>query len=103
MLSAIRGISQVLHKKADQDEAFPIRRLFAFRTINKLGELRAKRNTTSVRSRNDLADQYVANDVTDKVLYRNIGDGNFMNISYQAKVANYRGSMGMVVGDWDGD
>ncbi len=52
---------------------------------------------------NNLPDLYVANDVTDNVLYRNLGDGNFMNISYQAKVADYRGSMGMAVGDWDGD
>lgn len=52
---------------------------------------------------NNLPDLYVANDVSDNMLFRNLGDGNFMNISYQAKVADYRGSMGVAIGDWDGD
>lgn len=52
---------------------------------------------------NNLPDLYVANDVTDNMLFRNLGNGNFMNISYQAKVADYRGSMGVAIGDWDGD
>ena len=52
---------------------------------------------------NNLPDLYVANDVTDNMLFRNLGDGRFMNISYQAKVADYRGSMGVAIGDWDGD
>ncbi len=52
---------------------------------------------------NNLPDLYVANDVTDNMLFRNMGDGQFMNISYQAKVADYRGSMGIAIGDWDGD
>lgn len=51
----------------------------------------------------DLPDLYVANDVSDNMFYRNIGDGTFMNIGYSAKVADYRGSMGMAFGDWDGD
>lgn len=50
-----------------------------------------------------LPDLYVTNDVSDNMLYRNIGDGTFMNISYPAKIADYRGSMGLAVGDWNGD
>ncbi len=52
---------------------------------------------------NNLPDLYVANDVTDNMLYQNLGDGTFINISYQAKVADYRGSMGIAIGDWNGD
>lgn len=51
----------------------------------------------------NLPDLYVANDVSDNMFYRNMGDGTFMNIGYSAKVADYRGSMGMAFGDWDGD
>lgn len=46
---------------------------------------------------------YVTNDVSDNVLYQNKGDLLFQNISYQAKVADYRGSMGLAVGDWNND
>lgn len=48
-------------------------------------------------------DLYVANDVSDNVLYRNVGRGRFLDISHQARVADYRGAMGIAVGDWDGD
>ena len=48
-------------------------------------------------------DLYVANDVSDNVLYRNLGNGSFMDLSHPARVADYRGAMGMAVGDWDGD
>ena len=48
-------------------------------------------------------DLYVANDVSDNVLYRNLGDGTFEEISHRALVADYRGAMGIAVGDWDGD
>lgn len=48
-------------------------------------------------------DLYVANDVSDNVLYRNMGDGTFRDISHQAHVADYRGAMGIAVADWDGD
>ncbi|PIV74508.1 MAG: hypothetical protein COW56_04830, partial [Rhodocyclales bacterium CG17_big_fil_post_rev_8_21_14_2_50_68_7] len=48
-------------------------------------------------------DIYVANDVSDNVLYKNKGDGTFDEISHQALVADYRGAMGIAVGDWDGD
>ena len=48
-------------------------------------------------------DLYVANDVSDNRLYRNRGDGSFEDVSYSALVADYRGAMGIAVGDWDGD
>lgn len=48
-------------------------------------------------------DLYVANDVSDNVLYRNMGNGTFQEISHAALVADYRGAMGIAVGDWDGD
>jgi hypothetical protein len=48
-------------------------------------------------------DLYVANDVSDNVLYRNQGDGTFRDVSHAARVADYRGAMGLAVGDWDGD
>jgi enediyne biosynthesis protein E4 len=48
-------------------------------------------------------DIYVANDVSDNVLYRNSGDNTFEEISHSALVADYRGAMGVAVGDWDND
>ena len=48
-------------------------------------------------------DLYVANDVSDNALYRNIGDGTFEDISYASLVADYRGAMGIAIGDWDND
>jgi tetratricopeptide (TPR) repeat protein len=48
-------------------------------------------------------DLYIANDVSDNVLYHNQGDGTFSDISHAARVADYRGAMGIAVGDWDGD
>ncbi len=48
-------------------------------------------------------DLYVANDVSDNVLFRNLGNGSFEEISHQALVADYRGAMGIATGDWDGD
>lgn len=48
-------------------------------------------------------DLYVANDVSDNVLFRNRGDETFEEISHGAWVADYRGAMGIAVGDWDGD
>ena len=49
-------------------------------------------------------DLYVANDISDNVLYRNDG-GRFTDISHPAWVADYRGAMGLAAGDWnlDGD
>lgn len=48
-------------------------------------------------------DLYVANDISDNVLYRNRGDGTFDDVSHRAWVADYRGAMGLAVGDWDND
>ncbi|MDX1479306.1 MAG: VCBS repeat-containing protein, partial [Saprospiraceae bacterium] len=48
-------------------------------------------------------DLYVANDVSDNALYLNLGDGTFEDARYGARVADYRGAMGIAVGDWDGD
>jgi len=48
-------------------------------------------------------DLYVANDLSDNVLYRNLGNGTFADISHAARVADYRSAMGIAVGDWDGD
>jgi hypothetical protein len=48
-------------------------------------------------------DLYVANDISDNVLYRNLGDGQFEDVSHKAWVADYRGAMGLAVGDWDND
>jgi len=48
-------------------------------------------------------DLYVANDVSDNVLYRNTHDGFFEDVSHSAGVADYRGAMGLATGDVDGD
>ncbi len=48
-------------------------------------------------------DLYVANDVSDNAMYRNLGNGKFSDISHSAWVADYRGAMGLGIGDWDGD
>src|SRR4029077_1532042 len=47
-------------------------------------------------------DLYVANDVSDNVLYHNIG-GKFEDTSHQACVADYRSAMGLAAGDYDRD
>lgn len=46
---------------------------------------------------------YVANDVTDNALFLNLRGERMPNISYPAKIADYRGSMGLAIGDWDND
>jgi len=48
-------------------------------------------------------DLYVANDVSDNAMFRNLGNGRFADVSHAARVADYRSSMGIAVGDWDGD
>ncbi len=48
-------------------------------------------------------DLYVANDVSDNVMYRNLGNRKFEDVSHAAWVADYRGAMGIAVADWDGD
>ena len=47
-------------------------------------------------------DLYVANDVSENKLYLNRA-GRFTDSGNQAWVAEYRGSMGLAAGDWDGD
>jgi len=48
-------------------------------------------------------DLYVANDVSDNVMFRNMEGKAFEEISRSAFVADYRGAMGIGVGDWDND
>jgi hypothetical protein len=50
-----------------------------------------------------LVDLYVANDVSDNALFKNLGNGKFADVSHAAWVADYRGAMGLAIGDWDGD
>ena len=46
---------------------------------------------------------YVANDLSPNFLYRNNGDGTFTDISDASWAADFRGSMGLATGDYDGD
>jgi len=48
-------------------------------------------------------DLYVANDVSDNAMYKNLGNGKFSDVSHSTWVADYRGAMGLAVGDWDSD
>ena len=48
-------------------------------------------------------DLYVANDVSDNVMFRNVEGRAFEEISRAAFVADYRGAMGIGIGDWDND
>jgi tetratricopeptide (TPR) repeat protein len=48
-------------------------------------------------------DLYVANDVSQNALFRNRGDGTFQNVAETAHASDYRSSMGIAVGDWNGD
>jgi Flp pilus assembly protein TadD len=48
-------------------------------------------------------DIYVANDISDNAFFVNKGDGTFVDMSAQALVADYRGAMGLAVGDFDND
>lgn len=47
-------------------------------------------------------DLYIANDISDNVLYHNTG-GKFEDISHAALVADYRSAMGLTAGDFDRD
>ncbi|HSM13960.1 MAG TPA: CRTAC1 family protein, partial [Thermoanaerobaculia bacterium] len=47
-------------------------------------------------------DLYVANDISDNALYLQRDDG-FEDASHAARVADYRGAMGLAVGDWNRD
>jgi enediyne biosynthesis protein E4 len=48
-------------------------------------------------------DLYVANDISDNALFHNLGNGRFADESTAAWVADYRGAMGLGIGDWDND
>ena len=48
-------------------------------------------------------DLYVANDVSDNAMFLNLRNGRFRDISHSAWVADYRGAMGLGIGDWDND
>ncbi|MHC4490561.1 MAG: FG-GAP-like repeat-containing protein [Planctomycetota bacterium] len=48
-------------------------------------------------------DLYVANDVTDNVMYRGLGGGKFEDISHASGTADWRGAMGLATGDPDRD
>lgn len=50
-----------------------------------------------------LPDLFVANDTSPDMLFVNNGDGTFKNVSEYARTADARGSMGVAVGDYDGD
>jgi hypothetical protein len=50
-----------------------------------------------------LPDLYVANDISPDALFINRGDGTFENMAEYARTADARGSMGVAVGDYDGD
>ena len=51
---------------------------------------------------NDL-DLYVANDTSVNYVYRNEGNGAFTDVSSESWAADFRGSMGLAAGDYDGD
>jgi len=48
-------------------------------------------------------DLYVANDVTDNVMYRGRGGGRFEDASHASCTADWRGAMGLAVADADND
>jgi enediyne biosynthesis protein E4 len=48
-------------------------------------------------------DLYVANDVSESAMYLNLRNGKFKPIAHEAWVSDYRGAMGLAVGDWDRD
>ncbi|MDC0935793.1 CRTAC1 family protein [Pirellulales bacterium] len=48
-------------------------------------------------------DLYVANDVSSNGVFRNRGDGTFADIGARSLAADYRGAMGLAVGDVDRD
>ncbi|MXZ01275.1 CRTAC1 family protein [Candidatus Poribacteria bacterium] len=51
---------------------------------------------------NDL-DLYVANDTSVNYIYRNDSNGAFTDVSNESWAADFRGSMGLTAGDYDGD
>lgn len=50
-----------------------------------------------------LQDLYVANDISENGVYHNNGKGGFDDIGASSLAADYRGAMGLAVGDFDND
>jgi hypothetical protein len=48
-------------------------------------------------------DLYVANDLWGSKLYLNLHNGKFKDITREAGVSDFRGEMGIAIGDWDND
>jgi hypothetical protein len=48
-------------------------------------------------------DLYIANDISSNGVYHNNGDGTFNDIGASSLAADYRGAMGLAVGDYDND
>ncbi|MBL4659482.1 MAG: CRTAC1 family protein [Alcanivoracaceae bacterium] len=48
-------------------------------------------------------DLYIANDISSNGVYHNKGDGTFADIGASSLAADYRGAMGLAVGDYDND
>ena len=46
-------------------------------------------------------DLYVNNDVSMHAFYRNLGNGKFQDIGTSSWACDYRGGMGIAIGDWD--
>jgi hypothetical protein len=50
-----------------------------------------------------LIDLYVANDISANAVFLNRGDGTFADVGAESLAADYRGAMGLAVGDYDRD
>ena len=48
-------------------------------------------------------DLYVGNDESSNALFRNLHNGRFADIAERSRVMDYRSSMGIAIGDWNGD
>lgn len=48
-------------------------------------------------------DLYIANDISSNGVFHNQGDGTFKDIGASSLAADYRGAMGLAVGDYDND
>jgi hypothetical protein len=48
-------------------------------------------------------DLYVANDVSANGMFQNLGNGSFADIGASSWAADYRGAMGLAIGDFDND
>ncbi len=50
-----------------------------------------------------MPDLYVANDISSNAVFHNLGDGRFADIGAKSLAADYRGAMGLAVGDYEHD